>query len=141
MSDRLFLDTNIFIYSFDETQPEKKNRSRDLITDALVKGNAIISTQVIQEFLNVATHKFVKPFTPTDAKEYLQKVLNPLCQIYPDLGLYEDSLDLQNETGYSFYDSLVLTAALRGECNYFISEDLHAGQYVRSMRIVNPFIA
>jgi predicted nucleic acid-binding protein len=141
MSSRLFLDTNIFIYSFDDTQPGKMDLARGLIAEALVRGNAIISTQVVQEFLNVATRKFANPFTPKDAKEYLHRVLNPLCQIYPDLDLYETCLDLQNETGYSFYDSLVLAAALRGECNLLLSKDLQDGQFVRSMRITNPFAA
>jgi len=141
MSDKYFLDTNIFVYSFDQAQPEKMEKARALIAEALLKGNAVISSQVIQEFLNVATRKFTVPLKLEDAKEYLIKVLNPLCQVYPDLELYQACLDLQREMGYSFYDSLILSAALRSGCNVFFSEDLRAGQYVHSIRIVNPFVS
>lgn len=141
MSDKYFLDTNIFVYSFDQAQPEKMEKARALIAEALLKGNAIISSQVIQEFLNVATRKFAVPLKLEDTKEYLQKVLNPLCQVYPDLELYQACLELQLETGYSFYDSLMLSAAVRGGCDVFLSEDLRSGQYVHSIRIVNPFVS
>jgi predicted nucleic acid-binding protein len=139
MSDKYFLDTNIFVYSFDQSQPEKMEKARAIIDDALQKSSGIISYQVIQEFINVATRKFAVPLKLKDVKEYLRLVLNPLCQVYPDLELYETSLDLQNETGYSFYDSLILSAALHGGCSVIYSEDLRSGQYVHSLRIVNPF--
>ena len=55
MSAKYFIDTNIFVYSFDIGQPLKKERALALIRDALETGLGIISTQVIQEFMNVAT--------------------------------------------------------------------------------------
>jgi len=66
-------------------------------------------------------------------------VLGPLCKVYPDQALYEASLDLQQETGYSFYDALILASALRGTCEILYSEDLQGGQQIRGLRIVNPF--
>jgi hypothetical protein len=56
-----------------------------LIADALQTGNGSIRWQVIQEFLNVATRKFKVLLKPEDAKLYLQKVLHPQCQVFPDL--------------------------------------------------------
>jgi predicted nucleic acid-binding protein len=139
MSDKFFLDTNIFVYCFDERQPEKKVRSLGLISEALQTGNGIISTQVIQEFLNVATRKFLVPLKPEDAQIYLQKVLYPLCHVFPDLGMYRVALDILRETGYSFYDSLILSGAILGSCSVLYSEDLRAGQQVGSTQIINPF--
>lgn len=139
MSAKYFLDTNIIVYSFDASQPEKKERALALIGVALQSGLGMISTQVIQEFLNVATHKFAAPLTAQDCKAYLKTVLGPLCKVYPDQALYEASLDIQQETGYSFYDALVLAGALRGGCEILYSEDFQAGQHIRTLRIVNPF--
>src|SRR4030067_2479275 len=102
MSAKYFIDTNVFLYSFDDPQPAKKERSMALIQEGLQTGLGIISTQVIQEFLNVATRKFAVPMKAVDSKAYLRLVMNPLCQVYPDLSLYEANLDLQAETGYSF---------------------------------------
>jgi predicted nucleic acid-binding protein len=139
MNGKYFIDTNVFVYSFDDRQPAKKARSMALIQDGLKSGTGITSTQVIQEFLNVATQKFAVPIKPEDSKVYLRLVLNPLCQIYPNLALYESCLELQGETRYSFYDSLILAAALQGGCKILYSEDLQDGQEIRGISIVNPF--
>ena len=139
MSAKYFIDTNMFVYSFDDRQPEKKARSLALIQEGLETGLGIISTQVIQEFLNVATQKFAVRMKPEDSKVYLRLVMNPLCQVYPNLSLYETCLDLQTETRYSFYDSLIIAAAIQGGCDILYSEDLQDGQEVRGVKIVNPY--
>ena len=140
MSAKFFIDTNIFVYSFDDNQPAKKERALMLIEIALQTGDGLISSQVIQEFLNVALRKFEPPLTFEDCRLYLNKVLNPLCQVFPDLALYEESLKLHVETGYSFYDALILAGALRGGCSTLYSEDLQNGQQVGALKIVNPFL-
>ena len=139
MSARYFLDTNIFIYSFEPRQPAKKERSLSLIREGLSRGMGIISTQVIQEFLNVATCKFAVPMKLDDSQLYLRLVLNPLCQVYPSLALYQTALDLQAETRYSFYDSLIIAAAIHGGCEILYSEDFQDGQAVQGVSIVNPY--
>jgi len=140
MNGKYFIDTIVFIYSFDIEQPAKQKRSLELIQVGLGTGFGIISTQVIQEFLNVATRKFAIPMKPEDSKAYLRSVMNPMCQVYPDLSLYEACLDLQVETGYSFFDSLILAAAIRGGCNFLFTEDMQDGQEIDSVTIKNPYI-
>jgi predicted nucleic acid-binding protein len=139
MNDKYFLDTNLIVYSFDTNQPGKRERALALISDGLQSGQGVISTQVIQEFLNVATRKFATPLTAEDCKIYLKKVLGPLCKVYPNPSLYEICLDLQVETGYSFYDALILAGAFQGDCKILYSEDFQAGQWIRGLKIVNPF--
>ena len=139
MTAKYFLDTNIIVYSFDASQTAKKGRALTLVEDALQSGLGIISTQVVQEFLNVATRKFAAPLTMEDCKAFLRTVLGPLCKVYPDQALYETSLEVQQETNYSFYDALILASALRGGCEILYSQDFQAGQQIRGLRIVNPF--
>lgn len=140
MSDRFFLDTSIFVYSFDKGEARKQRLSRKLIRDALENNSGIISYQVIQEFINVALSKFVKPFSLRDAKDYLNHVLLPLCEIFPNITFYEKSLKIRDETGFSFYDSLIITAALEGNCSVLYTEDLQHDRVVRTVTILNPFI-
>lgn len=140
MSDKYFIDTNVFVYSFDQSQRTKRERSLQLIQSGLQTGLGIISTQVIQEFLNMATRRFAVPMKPEDSRAYLRLVLNPLCQVYPDLSLFESSLDLQTETGYSFYDSLILSAAILSGCNFLFTEDMQDGQAIHGVLIKNPYI-
>ncbi len=139
MRVKYFIDTNVFVYCYDEGQPAKKERALALISDALQNGNGMISWQVIQEFLNVATRKFAVPIKVEDATVYLQKVLSPLCHIHPNLEIYQQSLEIMEEKRYSFYDSLILAAALQGECSVIYTEDMKHGQEIGTMRIVNPF--
>ncbi len=139
MNDKFFLDTNIFVYSFDDLNQAKKQKAGSLINKALKRGIGIISTQVIQEFFNVALHKFENPFTIQDSKSYLDTVLLPLCEIYPDIDYYKTGLDLHTTTGYSFYDALIITAAQRSDCNILYSEDLQDGHRIGKLTIINPF--
>lgn len=140
MSARSFLDTNIFVYSFDDVSPSKKAKAQELIEGALKDHSAIISTQVVQEFLNVASKKFVQPLAPRDRRLYLNSVLAPLCSVFPTLSLYGEALAILEETGYSFYDSLIIAGALKGQCKTLLTEDLQHGQTVRGLRIENPFL-
>jgi len=139
MNDKYFLDTNIFVYCFDLNHPDKKARSLSLISEALRTGDGIISTQVIQEFLNVATRKFTPPLKNEDANIYLLKVLYPLCEVFPDLDLYQSALDIMRKTHYAFYDSLILAGASQANCSILYSEDLRDRDKVKQVSIINPY--
>jgi len=139
MSDKYFLDTNIFIYSFDQKEKSKRQKANSLIKNALHEGKGHISIQVIQEFFNVATRKFEVPISLLKSKEYLEKVFMLLEVVYPDEGLIKTGLDIATTTGYSFYDSLIISAALKGGCSVLYSEDLQDGQRVMGVTIKNPF--
>lgn len=141
MPDKFFLDTNIFVYSFDQHAKRKQQRALELIGEAMRAQSGVTSYQVVQEFLNVATRKFTTPMTPADATTYLRTVLMPLCAIYPSLEVYELGLQIAQETGYSFYDALVLAAAISAECLVLYSEDLQDRQVVHGLTIRNPFAA
>lgn len=140
MSDKFFIDTNIFIYSFDHSDEDKMNRALAIINEANISGKGMISWQVIQEFLSAASRKFTKTFTTNDMAKYLRKILNPLCQIYPDVNLYQDALEIMDSTHYGFYDSLILASAVKGECSMLYSEDFQEGQVIKGVRVVNPFL-
>ena len=140
MNDRFFLDTNVFVYTFDAAAPAKRERAHDLVRTALSTGTGLISYQVIQEFLNVALRKFATPLTSHDATAYLNTVLGPLCEVYPDRQLYESAIRLQEETGWSFYDSLIVSGASRAGATTLYSEDLQSGRVLDRLTVVNPFV-
>ncbi len=104
MSDRFFIDTNIFVYTFDSKSPKKNRVARELVSTALAKQSGVISTQVIQEFINVALRKFSPPMSTPEANLYLNDVLYPLCEVFPDDHLYRSALEIREITGFSFYD-------------------------------------
>lgn len=79
MPAEFFLDTNIFVYTFDRHDAEKRARAQDLVERALGTGDGVVSSQVVQEFLNVALRKFERPLSDEQTLRYLREVLDPLC--------------------------------------------------------------
>jgi predicted nucleic acid-binding protein len=139
MSDRYFLDTNVFVYCFDRTDHRKQQIAEKCVGRALKDHLGIVSSQVIQEFFNVATRKFAQPMKPAECRAYLETVFSPLCEIFPSLALYHQALALKEQAGFSFYDALIVAAALEANCRILYSEDLQAGQVIEGLKIQNPF--
>ena len=138
-SGMYFLDANILIYSFDSTAPGKQKIATDLIQDALKSQRGVISSQVVQEFLNVALWKFARPMNASDARQYLNAVLMPLCRHYPSMAYYDLALLVKEETGFSFYDSLIVTASIESGCHTLVTEDRQDGRKIRGVTVLNPF--
>jgi predicted nucleic acid-binding protein len=139
MSAEFFIDTNILAYTFDRRSDAKRAEAGKLVRDAL-RGAGCVSWQVVQEFCNVAQRRFVSPLTDDELRAYQSKVLFPLCTVWPDADLYRDAMTTKAETGYDWYDSLIVSAALRAEVRVLFTEDLQDGRKYRSLKIVNPFL-
>jgi predicted nucleic acid-binding protein len=135
-----FIDTNIFIYLFDETDDRKRTIAEQLVRMALETRSAVISHQVVQETLNVLTRKLSSPMSAENAQRFLEQILAPLWQIMPSLELYRRGLDIQSSNGFSFYDSLIVAAALESGCTRLYTEDLQHGQKIDGLFIENPFM-
>lgn len=138
--DNFFLDTNVFIYMFDSRDIVKQQRARQLVGHAIEMDGGCISYQVIQEFLNVLTKKDLGPSTRMELGILLEKYLVPLCRVHSSVALIQRTLDLQERWQYSFYDSLIIAAALQAGCTTLYSEDLQHGQKIETLIIVNPFL-
>ena len=140
MSDRFFLDTNIFVCSFDQSAPAKARRAAQLIRLALTTQKGVISYQVVQEFFNVALKRFSKPMPAADAGQYLIAVFRPLLAVHSSQALYAEALFLHAQSGLSWYDSLVVSAAIQARCEILFSEDLQHGQRFGALQVRNPFL-
>lgn len=139
MSAKYFLDTNILVYTFDQSDPKKLQRANELIRTALQERSGCISFQVVQEFLNVGTRKFAVPLSPHDSLKYLNSVLSPLCEVFASIELYAKGLEVKEHWQFSFYDALIIAAALQADCAVLYSEDLQHRQRIENLVIVNPF--
>ena len=139
MSVEDFIDTNIFIYLFDETDPFKRQRAENIVRRSLQDGTGCISYQVVQETMNVVTRKLGA--TPENARRLLDEVLIPLWQVNPTPALYRRGLEVRSAYGFSFYDSLIVAAALEAGCERLYTEDLRHGQEIQQLTIQNPFAA
>lgn len=141
MSDEVFLDSNIFLYTFDDVAVQKQEVADDLVRRALRDRTGIISYQVVQEVLNVLTRKLSEPLSSGDATRYLTTTLEPLWKIQPSAELYQAGLSIQARYQLGFYDSLIIASALAAGCTRLCSEDLQHGQTIHGLTIENPFNA
>jgi predicted nucleic acid-binding protein len=139
MSARFFLDTNLFVYTFDANAPTKAKKAVQLIRRAADTGEGIISYQVVQEFFSVAFRRFPQPMSVAEAEQYLITVLRPLLAVHSSPGLYFEALRIAEKHRVSWYDSLIVAAAVEGQCEKLYSEDFQHGRKFEGLRIENPF--
>lgn len=138
-SGRFFLDTNIFVYTFDHNAAEKAVLAHKLVKRALESRRGVISFQVIQEFFNFALKRAKIPMTWNDAEDYLKDILSPLLDVNSSVVLYRSALTLQSRFQLSWYDSLIVAAAQQSRCSTLYSEALQHGQKIGDLVIENPF--
>lgn len=137
---RVFFDTNVLVYCFDSSAPQKQSRAKDLIAQALNTRQGVVSYQVVQEFCNVACKNQRLSLPHERILAYVKLVLQPMNQVAPSPDLLEAALGIRSESRFSFYDSLILAAAQAAKCASLYSEDMQHGQLVGGVRIVNPFL-
>ena len=139
MSARDFLDTNVFVYQLERLDTRKAAISENLIGRGIEEGTACISFQVVQECLNTALRKAEIPLTEANLRGYLESVLRPLVRVQSSLLLYHSSLEIHARYGFSYYDSLIVAAALEAGCTRLYTEDLQHGQQIQQLTIIDPF--
>ena len=133
-----FIDSNVLVYLFEETDLEKYRLARVLVNHLVDDKSGCISFQVVQETLNVITGKLGASRQRT--LRFMHETLVPLWQIDPTPELYRRALDVQARYGFSFYDSLIIAAALEAGCTRLYSEDMQHGQRIEGLTIENPFV-
>ena len=140
MSGKFFLDTNIFVYSFDASSPKKAAQATKLIRKGIETRGGIVSYQVVQEFFNVALRRFAKPMSSLDAEQYLATTFRALLAVHSSPALYGEALRIGARFRLAWYDSLIVASAIEGQCDVLYSEDLQDGQHIGSVTICNPFV-
>jgi predicted nucleic acid-binding protein len=132
---KVFLDTNILVYSLDQADAAKKARCRGLIRSLTAESKGVISTQVMQEFYVAATSKLgAEPLLTKDILRSLERfetvVVSPT--------LIKDAIDCSIINRLSFWDALIVVSAESAQCEVLWTEDLNHGQIIRGVRIENP---
>ncbi len=138
MTEKYFFDTNIFIYSYSTTETDKSKICTDFLHEKLRNNLAVISTQVLKEFASIMISKFGK--TPA---EVINMILN--LRSYEQVNVVAndiiEALELMSTHKFSFWDSLIITSAIKANCNYLVTEDMQHDQIIHDIKIINPFLS
>jgi predicted nucleic acid-binding protein len=133
---KIFIDTNIFIYTLDINDKVKQQKARSILKKIIDNHQPVISTQVINEFYVVATNKLKAD--PIIVKNIIHNFHN-IEIVQTDLYLIEQAIDISVIFQLSFWDSLIIASAEKANCEFVFSEDLNCGQSYRGVIVMNPF--
>ena len=133
---RSFIDTNVLVYADDRDDRAKQSVATGLIEAHLRAGTGVISTQVLQEFVDTALRKLLLPVDLIRARLALYRRF----EVVPSSAeMVTAALDVHVLHRVSFWDALIVQAARQSGCVQLITEDMNAGAVVAGVRLVNPF--
>jgi predicted nucleic acid-binding protein len=140
MSDRTFLDTNVLVYLYDTDAPEKQRMARDVLERSPAQADLVISTQVLQEFYVTVTRKFSRRL-PEREVLLAMRGLRELATVQVDVEMIFEAIELGRRHQLSFWDALIVRAALTAGCSRLLTEDLQHQMRIGELTIENPFVA
>jgi predicted nucleic acid-binding protein len=137
-ADPGFVDTNILVYAFEKGDSPKKLIAQRLLTELMDEDRLRVSTQVLQELFVTLTKKVKRSCSSAEALSVLENLA-----AWPVVGVdYEAiraAVGLADKAQLSFWDALVVMAAVRTGAAVLYSEDMNDGQEILGVRICNPF--
>lgn len=135
MKERVFLDTNVLVYADDRDAGAKRRKARAILRDAFADGAGVVSTQVLQEYFVIATRKLGED---ADVARRKVELLAKLDVVQVDVEMVLAAIDLHRLRSISFWDALVVKAAVAGGCARLLTEDLQDGEVIDGVRVANP---
>lgn len=137
MTEKCFVDTNVFVYTRSQDQEEKREKVEELIRKLWNSSALIISTQVVTEFCAVLSKKFATDheLITLEAKRLLLFHPIPVNQ-----GVIEQGLVLKRQYHLSWWDAWIIAAAIVSGCSTLYSEDLAHEAVYQSVQVKNPFL-
>lgn len=137
--ERVFVDTNVLVYSYDIDAGAKHDAARRVLRELWESRTGVLSTQVLQEFYVTVTRKLEKPLAKKRAREVVDTYRAwPVHQ--PQVDDVIVASELEERHRLSFWDALVITSAQRSNAQILVSEDLQSGQRFGGLVVVNPFL-
>ena len=131
-----FIDTNVVVYASDPSDPRKNELAVEILADAFDNDQYVVSSQVLNEFVNTALNKLKK--TDEEVVGHLRQ-LKTMRVVPVSAEWLERAVEIRSRYDLQFYDSLLLAAAEALGCEEFLTEDLNDGQMCGSVKAVNPF--
>ena len=138
MSDRVFIDTNVLVYLFDDSEPDKQAKAGERLAAEKRTGDLVVSTQVLQELYNALTRGKDPIRLPEDAELAVREAA-ALTVVQVEPSMIFAAIGQSRRNRLSFWDALVIEAAAAAGCSRILTEDLNDGQSYGTVRIENPF--
>ena len=133
MLDKVFIDSNIFLYAFCDKDTAKQTIARSIVLE-----NATISTQVSNE-VSVNMLRKLK-FNECDIVFFVKSSFSRYAVVNLSSGIFTTASRVREKYSISYYDSIVVASAVENKCTILYSEDMQHDQVIeQNLKIVNPF--
>lgn len=133
-----FVDTNIFLYAYDNSEPKKQEQARALIKELWYLKRGCLSIQVLQELYVNLTRKIKNPLDHSKAVTIISD-LGQWRYHSPNLSSLQEAAAIEKQYQLSFWDALILCSAWQLDCSILWTEDLNHNQLFRGVKAINPF--
>lgn len=142
MKDKVFIDTNIFVYAFLDTDDSihhtKHLKAVDFLKQFSTDNQVIISTQVLSEYYSALLKNKI---SDEDIQESAKQLINSISVVPLSKHTVIESYSIKNKYHYSYWDSLIITSTLQNNCSELYSEDMQHHQKIENqLNIINPFL-
>jgi len=135
--DKTFVDTNVLLYAHDRDAGAKQQRAQAVLRELVRDRSGVLSMQVLQEFYYQATRKLARPMPRSEARGFVSDWSAWCISISP--AELETAFAIEDAARISFWDALIVAAAVKAGAKRILTEDLHHGQTIAGVRIENPF--
>lgn len=137
MNAKVFVNTNLLVYAYDIDAGRKRQTAQTILLDLRQQRSGALSMQVLQEFYNTVTRKLASPLPRDKARLIVDRFSFWCVETTP--AEIRRAFEIEDEARISFWDALIVAAAIRGGATRILSEDLNAGQVIAGIQIENPF--
>lgn len=134
-----FFDSNVLVYVLDRAEPEKRAVARSLFKEHLREGTGMVSPQVLREFYVAVTRKLSTPVSREGAQRAVRSLL-AYCPMHESKEMTVSAISRAQRYAISFWDALIVEAAIVGGADHLLTEDLQHGQIIDGLWIENPFL-
>lgn len=138
MTAKVFVDTNVLVYSRDASEPHKQAQAMAWMAHLWHTKTGKLSYQVLQEFYLTVTVKLQPGLDPENARKDVRSLL-AWQPIVINERVLENAWLVQDGYQISWWDALIVSAAQLVDCRYLLTEDLQENQEFGSLRVINPF--
>jgi len=139
MNNAKFIDTNVLVYAYDFSEPEKQASAVAALDELHETQTGVLSTQVLSEFFVVVTKKLAAPLTIDEAAERVETLVAawPIAEITP-MVVIEATRGVSRHR-LSYWDALIWATARLNQIQVILSEDFNQGHSLEGVAFVNPF--
>lgn len=139
MSDQLLIDTNVLVYAYDRSEPQKQTRAIDVLEIVGRSGQGVLSAQILAEFFVTITRKLKAPFSPADAYSHIETLRRAWTVVDISAWVVAEAARGVRDYQFSYWDAQLWAVARLHQIPVVLSEDFNPGAVIEGVRCVNPF--